>query len=582
MEFLNGRRMISGVLSFGHKNRRAIKIGLMLVLLGMIVGSLVVATNQASAIVGDQIAVFEVGVGEGEGQIKYVIEEEAERWGPISFTVLNNGNIAVLDSGNRRILILDQEGSQIQEIPYEEVGLISPMDLVEWKGQLAVVEANTSPQAVVTIDMETHRNTKLIPLPDALAEHRPKFVLGESDRLQLLEGGAITHVVADNTGDLAVSAIAQGRSDLQIKGFGEVRSRAGVRKQGVAPAVSLTTQSGSTEDMEITLSGVPATWAEPLGKSRRETLMLYTSYSIEGQGARTTRFYVEERSAGTLQPRAYASIPVGEFYVVPARFVTVSSSGEIWCMVPEKDRVGFVQLIPNSGAPDFSLASSALTIKGAVVNAVGSVWRALAPRTASAHGGVNSPWTRDDGDGTAYGYYNLDWYCNSEAYYRSCGVAGGDGADGNRRPRYITTYNVYYDWAPYQWGGFDTAASIRDHVGDSGNDAGDFNSGDTLACPMGVDCSGFVSRLWGLQTKHSTATLLDHATTVSNYSQMLIGDMFDLSDSHCIWYRFDTGNGANCYEATTWNSWDRVANSLRNPDELIASGYGMYRSTTWN
>lgn len=345
---------------------------------------------------------------------------------------------------------------------------------------------------------------------------------------------------------------------------------------------------GTTQDVAVSLSGVPATWVEPIGKSRPGGLLLYTSYIVEGRGALTTRFYVEERSSETLQSQAYAAVPVDEFQVFPAKFIAVSSTGEIWYMVPKKDRVSFEQLTPAPGVPALWLADAALSVNGMIGSALDAVWAAVTPDVAHATGGVNSPWSRDDGDGTGYGYYSLNRYCNSEAYYRSCGTPGGDGDDGNGRPRYITSYNTYYQWAPYQWGGFDTAAAIRDHVGDSGNDAGDYTSGPTgsvvLGCPMGVDCSGFVSRLWGLQSQHTTISLTHHATTVSSYSNMLIGDIFDKTSGsrHCIWYRYNTANGANCYESTTWNSWDRVANSLRNPAELIAAGYGMYRSTTWN
>ena len=84
-----------------------------------------------------------------------------------------------------------------------------------------------------------------------------------------------------------------------------------------------------------------------------------------------------------------------------------------------------------------------------------------------------------------------------------------------------------------------TASEILNYVGTTGHDAGDASGGFigdqqcyTLPCCYGVDCSGYVQRVWGVggTEKHNVSMLVDsahgHATQLSDsYTGMLQMDV---------------------------------------------------------
>src|ERR1700739_384498 len=75
---------------------------------------------------------------------------------------------------------------------------------------------------------------------------------------------------------------------------------------------------------------------------------------------------------------------------------------------------------------------------------------------------------------------------------------------------------------PYCWGGFSTLLSFTSGftANESAGDNDCTTSGDCCeSCALGVDCSGFVSRAWGLTTKYSTTTLENISTAYSTASQ---------------------------------------------------------------
>ena len=88
--------------------------------------------------------------------------------------------------------------------------------------------------------------------------------------------------------------------------------------------------------------------------------------------------------------------------------------------------------------------------------------------------------------------------------------------------------------------------------------AGDTNESEE-GCSRGVDCSGFVSRVWGLSTKHGTCTLEDVSWQLSSEDDLVRGDIMNKCGTHVIMFAsFDGGNGINGYESTITSNYDRV------------------------
>jgi hypothetical protein len=89
--------------------------------------------------------------------------------------------------------------------------------------------------------------------------------------------------------------------------------------------------------------------------------------------------------------------------------------------------------------------------------------------------------------------------------------------------------------------------------------AGDINTAASENCSKGVDCSGFVSRVWQLTTKYGTCTLEGISTQLSSTSQLIRGDIMNKCNVHTMVFMiFNGSTGFYDYEATIYNSYDRV------------------------
>jgi hypothetical protein len=143
-------------------------------------------------------------------------------------------------------------------------------------------------------------------------------------------------------------------------------------------------------------------------------------------------------------------------------------------------------------------------------------------------------------------------------------------------PRYLGAPGTYPS-VSYDWDGFETVSGWNSYMG-SGKQAGHINeTATTNDCAKGVDCSGFVSRVWGLASHVCTNSLDNISTTVSGgLNYMIPFDIFLWQGHHVIFFSgfADYGN-FYVYESTTTNSWDRVMFHL--VDATYVSGYEMRR-----
>lgn len=134
---------------------------------------------------------------------------------------------------------------------------------------------------------------------------------------------------------------------------------------------------------------------------------------------------------------------------------------------------------------------------------------------------------------------------------------------GRKKPRYLGSAGTYSS-VPYKWGGFDSVSSFNAHMSPKTGRAGDVSSGDTLSCAYGVDCSGFVSRVWGLSSKKGTSTLPGISPVIPK-SWLLPYDIFN-KDGHVMLYRSTASGGYYVSEATTKDNKDRVIYQFQDAD----------------
>lgn len=95
---------------------------------------------------------------------------------------------------------------------------------------------------------------------------------------------------------------------------------------------------------------------------------------------------------------------------------------------------------------------------------------------------------------------------------------------------------------PYRWGGFDNPAAFVKRLGE-GALAGDVctcrdsnHNNCIFARSTGVDCSGFISRVWGLVRKYGTSDIREVSTEVKNWQNDLgalkPGDALNVAGNH--------------------------------------------------
>lgn len=144
---------------------------------------------------------------------------------------------------------------------------------------------------------------------------------------------------------------------------------------------------------------------------------------------------------------------------------------------------------------------------------------------------------------------------------------------GRIKPQYLNASGTYLS-VSYDWGGFDTPTAFNTAMA-TGKKAGNLSTaGSGLSCSYGVDCSGFVSRAWGLTTKYSTSTLPNVSLPLTPVLRQ--GDILNLAGSHVVLFGSSAANGLNAYEATAWQNFDRVVHVYRPWSTL--TGYQALRS----
>jgi len=161
-----------------------------------------------------------------------------------------------------------------------------------------------------------------------------------------------------------------------------------------------------------------------------------------------------------------------------------------------------------------------------------------------------------------------------------------------------------YNGVAYQWGGWDTIAGFQTSL-NGGQLAGDTYDYNYFYCPdgkyrkptfydaTGIDCSGFVTRVWGrTDQKYGTSTLPNISTAI-NFNQgdyqndlprkLRMGDIFNYVDNHVVLLRYfdpdDPLHTPYFYESN-WGEnrvvrstgWDKVW-PVRNDN----TGYRPYR-----
>lgn len=138
---------------------------------------------------------------------------------------------------------------------------------------------------------------------------------------------------------------------------------------------------------------------------------------------------------------------------------------------------------------------------------------------------------------------------------------------------------------PYQWGGFSTLQEFDSGIkaglaaGDVYTDAKRTLLDDAVSAEaVGIDCSGFISRLWHLPRSYSTRELPTLCDAI-RWDQLMPGDILNTHNSHCLLFAGWTDSKRTellAFETGCPPSWRVLSHSI-NVDWLKSLDYKAYR-----
>lgn len=149
-------------------------------------------------------------------------------------------------------------------------------------------------------------------------------------------------------------------------------------------------------------------------------------------------------------------------------------------------------------------------------------------------------------------YAEHPWHCGQNNLTATCSAG------------YQSVYSVGdYVGLPYDWGGYVTLHEFDLGI-EEGSGAGSYSDDGVLNCTVGLDCSGYVSRVW--DTGHYSTSSMHNVSSEIDPSEVKPADAFNIPGYHVKLFETTQGNGdprfleASGYNVhvTFWDSWTSV------------------------
>ena len=139
---------------------------------------------------------------------------------------------------------------------------------------------------------------------------------------------------------------------------------------------------------------------------------------------------------------------------------------------------------------------------------------------------------------------------------------------------------------PYMWGGFSSLREFREGIA-KGRHAGDVYTQEKRRLletavsryAVGIDCSGLVSRCWGLERSYSTRELPMLCMSLDSYEQLKPGDILNSDNNHVQLFECFADKDHKrliAYEAGSPPTWKVLRDSISVP-MLKSFGYKPWR-----
>lgn len=452
---------------------------------------------------------LELSVGNDPSSVSYKVSPD-EVVGPSSFAV--DGKIAYILDPNKKVIYVCENNQIIKKLDISFIPDARDIRIVE--NNIWILDSQTS--SIIILDKNGNIvNKKSV---DANNDKKPLFLDQFNNNVVLHNSDGSNANYDNNLGinkaDDVLSKISiQSKKNANIDTNGR-KTRINLQFNELAGSLNII-----HEDSEALYIGV-------------EELLDAPVIIVEN----TIRKYNKN---GVLE--GIASLPLDNYYAYPNRFYDVAKDGKVYAMVLSKDKVQIIELTLTknfkSQLPEKKqkLESSAL-LNNFTQNSIMSL-------TALPS------YSRSQLETRALNIINYSWTCTSNNVKTMSGVTV---------PTYLQAMSMPYTSSgiPYCWGGFnglDTSLTFGSAIS-SGYNAGNIQcSGGYKSGTAGLDCSGFVSTVYGYSTKQSTTSLASSSDfrTITT-SQLQYMDILVEAGDHVVMFKTDHfGLNVDTYEATT-------------------------------
>jgi len=523
-----------------------------------------------------------VSIPVSEKGIEYV-SDMTGTGGPDAFDVKGD-KVYVVDNAHHRLLIYNRiSGEYIEEVKLPE-SIIWVSDIsVDEKGNLYLLGGSYNGNCLVTI---TSGKIRISSLPDTQQrgscitisgfgsdENGPYVVYADLKETRTLKFGNGTDktnnldagkpesatVVEEKKGSLARD---KARWKLNIQGMKRLGGQV-ITPDGEVVTVAFPSQYQLGTNGYMGTIGNIVYWKLEDGKS----------YAIVGYDKKTGEI---ERAI---------KIPLDVYSVIPEKGFLIEGN-DVYVLIPSQENVYVLKVAYWQSADEFikELEGNHDNFK----NSSGGNLNEHAKSPATIDGDIKITSSvvtvpRFQMISTAQSYQWHQWYCSKVNY------DGSNLSASNRqywqRPRFITNYNTNYYQVPYCWGGFSSLSGFDNEI-QQGYAAGNVNTNAPgyIDKTTGVDCSGFVSRCWGLSRHYHTSEFPKIARQLNSYYELQQGDILLKNSSGSGHVRlFYTSNSSGqfvVYESTisivNGNYTDRVISMGYTFNELVSNGYQAY------
>jgi hypothetical protein len=376
----------------------------------------------------------------------------------------------------------------------------------------------------------------------------PQFLIGEivseSDRVRLISASGREQVTVARAIDpgvvtsLRASAINNGGSKRQSR-----LSRTSPQQLQINDA-----ERGGAGPLTIrSLTGGTLAQAYEIGPTPSDNRYVVSEEIASAAPSIRVRVFVQRFDRkGRITGAAHLSLD--DMDVVPRDFVTVTDDGVLRVLVPTAGGVKIREIqfsqppliLPQGSRPSDDDLKSLGEVSGEISVDSNMIRRndSSDPRSDGTRFKIRiatPPISRERSLANARAYLTVNWVMTPENYSRAgienlCQPAE---AKFWLRPFHFTPDSLGKTIGPmpYRWGGDDTPETFKLRIG-RGALAGDICSCRSAALnyclvpeSAGVDCSGFVSKAWGIE-KRGTSGLLDVATELSSVADVRPGDAF--------------------------------------------------------